>query len=311
MKRYVALSLCVGMTLTVFAASWQKHGMTVESTKKEIRNTITILKTSDGLTIQVTAADDVAAETVSRIAESAKKLNSLTGLTVSSLRYVVRKDGLEISLIPQKYVIDNQEVHRYLPGGLYFSYRTNLNYNFRLKKDGVFVRIKGTLLDGKTLASKILNAYKNPMEYIRRRDPEYILKKIDTIAERITKIRVAAQKTDKNLENTKNELTKTKKDLTGTQNDLRKTKQALADARRQQKGAERRLNTAILLLETRGLFGGFTPTPPKVINEIVSIYQSQPDMTVNEIMKELTKRKVKTNPHVVRMVLVIYFNKYK
>ena len=57
-----------------------------------------------------------------------------------------------------------------------------LTYNFRMKIQGLFIKIKGEYLTEDLILGKMTEAQRNPRAYVRKRDPEYFLRKLEPIS---------------------------------------------------------------------------------------------------------------------------------
>jgi hypothetical protein len=68
-----------------------------------------------------------------------------------------------------------------MPAGMYFVDTDTLTYNFRMTIKSLFLKIKGEFLTEELVCGKMLEAIKNPSAYVRKRDPEYFLRKLEQL----------------------------------------------------------------------------------------------------------------------------------
>lgn len=106
---------------------------------------------------------------------------SWKNLKIESIKFVYEQGGLEISIMPKSFVYDGKELSAYMPSGMQFTYSYLLQYNFRINIDRLFVRIAGDFESEDALCRKIMTAIENPKEYIKKREPEYLLTKLEAL----------------------------------------------------------------------------------------------------------------------------------
>ncbi|MBU1075896.1 MAG: hypothetical protein KKH98_01295 [Spirochaetes bacterium] len=114
---------------------------------------------------------------------------SWVGLQILELKFIVTENELKISLLPSEFLYSGTNISQNLPAGMFFTYTDSLQYNFRIMKDNMFIRIKGFFIDPAKLCEKIMEALKNPIAYIQKRDPEYFLSKLNLLQDDIDKLR--------------------------------------------------------------------------------------------------------------------------
>ena len=102
---------------------------------------------------------------------------------------VNEKKGIEAVLLCDSVSWQGNELVSFLPAGLFFIYdQQTVKYDFRLVKDNFFVRINGNLISEDDLLKKVYDAWVNPAEYIKKRDPEYLLGKLQELQEELQRI---------------------------------------------------------------------------------------------------------------------------
>lgn len=112
-----------------------------------------------------------------------------TGLTVNKLKFIVLEDSIEIFVLPLEFICNGTNVISYMPAGMLFTYTDVLQYNFRITKNNLFIRIQGFFINQTQLCEKILEALKNPTAYIRKRDPEFFLSKLIQLQNDLDKLK--------------------------------------------------------------------------------------------------------------------------
>ena len=78
-------------------------------------------------------------------------------------------------------VVGGDDLRPFAPAGLFFSYTSalDLQYDFRVTKDNLFMRVNGHYQGEEEMEQKIADALSNPTAYLQRSDTEYLLSRID------------------------------------------------------------------------------------------------------------------------------------
>ncbi len=115
---------------------------------------------------------------------------SFANIKVKDINFIINKAGIDVILLPSSVIVNNTNIIKYIPSGLFFLYNKNkeLQYNFRMTKDNLFMRIKGYFLGEDKLIAKIQEALQNPSAYIKKRDPEYFLSKLEQLESKLDKL---------------------------------------------------------------------------------------------------------------------------
>ena len=108
-------------------------------------------------------------------------------IKIRNIRFVADNNKLDIFISPEKVMVNKTNIVQYLPSGLFFTYGAakELQYNFRMNKENFFMRIKGHYISEQELVNKVNDAVKNPAAYIKKRDPEYFLSKLEQLQDKI------------------------------------------------------------------------------------------------------------------------------
>jgi hypothetical protein len=178
MKRIVLIFLIMSFAASLHALDWKSKNITVLETTKEKDVTTATLKDSEGnaFTVSYTELSD---ETADLILKRKDEFYRWKTMKINSIKFVAYRDRIEIAILPSTFSCSGTDIIPYLPAGMFFIYRDVLEYNFRITKDDLFVRIKGMWNTEEAICKKILEAIKDPLAYIRKRDPEYFLEKIE------------------------------------------------------------------------------------------------------------------------------------
>lgn len=192
MKKYPALiAFLVAFTVNIYAYDWTNDNVSIVNQAKDEDKTELKLKDETGNEFSVTYYEEIQAETAKNILKLKKNFYEWENMKVDSISFVASEGGLQISVIPKKYEYQGVDYNRYMPSGMLFTYTYALQYNFRITIESLFIRIKGDFSTEYDLSKKLADAVKNPQEFVKKRDPEYLLQRIETLDDTINKMRTA------------------------------------------------------------------------------------------------------------------------
>lgn len=260
--------------------NWQKENVTVIETKKEKLEAedkiklIEELRDQDGNIFSVTYDPSVPLEekVVKKIIELKRTFFEWKTIQIESIRFVPSFDIIEIVIIPKKYEYGQIDYLPYMPAGMLFIYTDTLTYNFRITRENLFIKIKGEYITEDLLGAKINEAIKNPQAYIRKRDPEYFLAKLEQLENSIDKLMSGQVKL---------------------------------------KDGNDKLRYGVLTLHNKGFFGGMNLIDKNAIKKIILLKESKPSMTKEEISKSLEKEDIKISSGEIELILNIFLNEFK
>lgn len=138
--------------------------------------------------------------TADRIIQIKNRLYDLKYITVKSLTFRVSdNDIIDIILVPSAFSFIETNPQEFAPAGVLLQYTDILEYKFNIVKDGIVVRIAGVLSDEERFKNILTEAYANPREYMRKREPEYILRELDNATANISKLQEKQQEYETRL----------------------------------------------------------------------------------------------------------------
>ncbi len=190
MKRYILLFLLLFNT-SLFAYEWSNDNITIVSKTQDEDRTSVTLKDQGGNIFNVQYYNTLEEQTAKTIIRLKSDFYGWQNMKVDNLNFTSSEGGLQIAVVPKQYQYKNVDINQYLPSGMLFTYTTQLQYNFRINVSRLFVRIVGDFKDENKLSDKIVDAIQNPQEYIKRREPEYLLMQIERLEDEFQKLRYA------------------------------------------------------------------------------------------------------------------------
>lgn len=255
----------------VWAIDWSAAGYTVEKTEKTEEQVSVQLKDADSLEISLRHDGNFSDKELKSMQSFLAEMKKMKSLEIGRIEISFFSDQLQYLLIPKSLKIDGKDIQPFLPSGISFNQLDKLEYGFRLKVKNFFVKIRGSYIDEQELVKKLKEASENPFNYIRKRDPEYFLSKLDFLQERI------------NLLEKRN-------------NDLNNTLM--------------RMRTGFMALDNEGFFSGFKPIDQAKIDAVLTIKKENPDIKREAIKERLEKMKLEVSSKELYIILAVYFNDF-
>lgn len=270
MKRLTILFLATLLISPVMAAKWEDFGFKVINSSQEDDKTTLELSDSEGRNLTVNYAGNPSDKAIPVVASLQKNFYGWKTMQVKSIRYTLLENNIvEIQVFPSSFADDNVDLMKNIPGHLFFIYKDQLQYSFRLEVNKLFVKIKGYYTDEADLLKKLKQAVKDPQGFIIKRDPEYFIAKLEKLEEEleIQKSKTFAQ--DKELE---------------------------------------RLRAVTAALHNTGVFSGPEAIPEKLIARVVELKKQNPAWKREQIQEQLDKDKIEWSKKQVKLILSVYFS---
>lgn len=268
-----------------------------------------------------------------RVAQIWKAMSSFTFITPSSLTVSLLRDGIEIILIPAAFLYRGEDLKEYLPSGLRFYYTDYPTYDFRLTKEGLFLRMTGRWINEEELANRIIIALEDPEAFIRSQSLEYFAARLVADEQDIQKLLFEIERQQQSAEElsaSHDELTQRYERLESLHADLAQKHERLESLHTDlgQKHEELkeelqslsadyashlvlfdRLRYAVLTFHNRSLFRS-TPIPREVIDRVVELKIETPALTEKEIVATLKNEGIKLKLKELKLILAVYFNEF-
>lgn len=262
--------LCLLFSLPLGAAGWEDYQFKVTGSSQEDDKTTLELTDSAGRPLTVFFSGKVPDKQIPVIAELQKSFHTWKTMQVKSVRYTVLENGIiEVQVFPATFADENVDFMKHIPGHLFFIYKDQLQYSFRLEVNKLFVKIKGYYTEEADLIKKLRSAVKDPQGFIIKRDPEYFIGKLEKLEEE--------------LESQKSEIHKQKKEA-------------------------ERMRAVTTALHNTGVFSGPEAIPEKLVLRIVELKQQNPAWKREQIQNQLDAEKIEWNKKQVKLVLAVYFS---
>ncbi|PKL40657.1 MAG: hypothetical protein CVV44_03375 [Spirochaetae bacterium HGW-Spirochaetae-1] len=276
MKKIVGTLFILLFQITALSAadlSWESHGIQVKSSRTVENQTILELAPGKGLPFSLRYYGDITPEMMENVLKSLASINTWTVIKPREIGMVVSNDLLDIVIQPEQFLYKKVNLLPHVPAGLLMQFDTNLKYNFRFTRNNLFVRIQGTYRTEQELCENVLEAYTDPLKYLKKRDPEFFLTKLNQFEEEITSLKNSV----KDLEE-----------------------------------ENRLLKSAVATLHNTGFLGfGNKPINQKIVKRTIAVRKEKPAATAEEITDILNDEGLKTSKKEVSLVLLVYCNEFK
>ncbi len=181
MRRPALVACLFALTWGAYALDSATFDATVVSSSSEGDRTAVALRDSAGRTYTVSVKEDPSPETAAQISKLKDIFFSWRNVTIGSLRFTITGTLIEALLIPERLEIGGNDARSFVPAGFFFSYTSalDLQYDFRVTKDNLFMRVSGHYVGEEEVEKKIADALANPTAYLQRSDVAYLLSRID------------------------------------------------------------------------------------------------------------------------------------
>jgi hypothetical protein len=193
MRRPLLIACILAVGTAAGALNLAPFGADVVSSSPEGERTIAALRDSAGRTFTVSLLEDPSPAIAAQVIALKDAFYAWRAVKIGSLRFTVTGDLIETVIFPESIVAGGSELRYYLPAGLFFSWSSamDLEYDFRVTKDNLFLRVSGVYKSEEEMENRIAEAIANPGAYLQRGDTEYLLSRLDEAQKDIAALREA------------------------------------------------------------------------------------------------------------------------
>lgn len=222
--------------------------------------------------------------------------------------------------------VDGVNLLPLMPEGLVFRYTDALFYDFSMIVDNLRLRVRGQYFAEDELLAKLGRIYANPSQYLLSQDSEYVVNYLRTIEAENADLRARSDELlaenralrQAGLELAEEISTELKEEfsqaLAQQLAELEATRTTLDSSLQEIQRLESELvflRDGVILLNTRGLFGGFNDFERNTIARLVDYRKSSPNATRKDAEAWLKEQGLSASGRLVQIALVVYFNQYQ
>lgn len=262
-------------------------GITLYSLETDITN-------KSGNIITVTSTTELTDQQQNLVLRTYEMLTSWEELVIEEIKFIYEEDKLSVLLSISSLIYQSTELSKYMPSGIQFYYETFYEYDFRMFKDSLFMRLKGQYFSKENLFEEIYKAAEDPILYVQVHDPSYLIRQIDGLRE----VNNQQNKAIDDLINMNNEL---KENLT------KSTAESIKTLTQNTTDSINNITAAIIALDNRNFWGKLADFNKDVVPLIIEIKTDNPQITVKEVVKQLKNNGVTTTSKTVEAVFILYF----
>ena len=276
---YFNIAAMILISTSLYAFSWDEHKFVVKSSKKSENETHEVVKNDKGITFSVRFYDKLSDEDGNKIISLNEEFRKWKYMVVKKVDFTVSNDVIEVDIIPSKFKYGKTNIIKHLPAGMMFISGENLRYNFRITQSNIFLRMKGKFTSEEALCKNLAEAIRDPFTYLKKRDPDYFLKKLTELEDAFKNI-------------------KKEYDILKEEYDMLKEEHG-------------KLMYAVIALSNTGFFRGPTPVTNKIIDRVVALRKENPKISEDGILKKLEKEGLKVSKQEISIILGVYYNYFK
>ncbi len=188
MRTLLNLIFIIMLSGSLWAFDWEANKITVENKTSDDSKTELQLKDDKGFSFKVTYSGDLSDKNGQLILKLKEDFSGWKNMKLAKLNFIASEGIVEAIVVPSEFSYEGTAINDYVPAGMIFSYTDYLQYNFRITVNKLFVRIKGDFKGEDLFCKKLVEAIKNPQLFIKKRDPEYFLEKIEELETSLKKL---------------------------------------------------------------------------------------------------------------------------
>lgn len=132
-----------------------------------------------------------------KISELRAIVQGWEGLEIRTLSLIVSGQMVEALIIPEKLVIAGTEIAHSIPAGLGLYYQDYIQFDFRMVKDSISMRIAGRFIDRAGLAQLMQRALANPLSFA---DKTNYMARLDRLDRALGELRARNAKLERELQ---------------------------------------------------------------------------------------------------------------
>jgi len=197
MKRKAIYSLIfiVSFVSGAMAYDWQSSGWSVKETGVQENENFLLLQNNYGKEIRVRYLEAEFDDTWGdQIVALYNRLSTWKYMKPAAIEFFINGRTLEVLVIPEVFNYKGYDFMPHIPGGMTFLSDYELRYNFRVTKDQFFLRLSDKFIDEELLCRRMKEAIDDPISYLKKREPEYFLSKLNELEEEQKKLYTRQEK---------------------------------------------------------------------------------------------------------------------
>ena len=346
----IIVILAILVPAALFSQDLEAEGYSLLSTRQKGDETIYEVRDREGSIITIQSGTPLTRETVGLLKTLHDDFYTWNDMRVDTMSLIISEETAEISVVPSSYEYGGVDLTAYMPSGMQFYYDGFLEYDFRLKVDTLFLRVRGRYEGERELSEKLVSATGDPYTYIQSYDQEFFIRKfmeMDVKAEQfesalgtlgsdleeLTSRAYAAyeflREDNERLEEAgiilRDRLFALEDDheaLARAHQELQDEVKTLEDMVRQM-GEDLSgqhlaladefalLKQAVITLHNKGLFGKGKPIAASARDRLIEMKKADPSLSQEEAMARLKEEEITMTKREISLVFAVYFNEFE
>ncbi|MBN2617219.1 MAG: hypothetical protein JXR64_02775 [Spirochaetales bacterium] len=269
------------LTLSIFYINGQSlsdYNLLIKNQEQKGLNLETIISTPLNQDITIISNDKLNAENIELIGKTYTTFFTWDELNIKESKLIFNNNKLSVIIIPNSFNYNGVDFSDFLPSGFQIYYDTFYEYDFRMFKDSLFLRLKGQFYSKEEFLDELIKAVDDPLLYVQIHDPSYLVRQIDEL---------------KAINSQQN-------------NELKETKELLQNLIEE----HNKLLNAVVTLDNRSIFGALEPYSKESIEKIIDIKIKKPTATVKDVITELKNSGIKASNKLVESIFIVYFTEF-
>lgn len=256
------------------------------------RNRVLSLEDANNKTIEIVYSNELTPKDVNLIKRIYTTLISWEELTLKKAEIIFDSDSVDIIILPESLIYNEVEISQYMPSGMQFYYTKFFEYDFRMFKDTLFMRLKGQYYSKDEFFQEVYNAVEDPILYIQIHDPSYLIRQIDAL-------RSVNNDQSKEIFELKEELSS----LLAKHESLYSANEMLLDE-------FKRLRSGTIAINNKNFFGSLGAYNQADVEKVIEIKEGNLKLTVKEVSTKLKDKGLKVSNKTIEAVFMIYFGEF-
>jgi hypothetical protein len=189
--KYLPIILLLILPVYISAIDLESLGYSIISEQQEDDRTVYNVSNAAGIRFSVQFSGELSAKSGSLIQRSLAEFYAWTGMDIAYLRISITDDGATVLIIPENYVHNGVDLTAFLPSGIQFYVDQVFEYDFRINVEKIFIRLRGQLNEENRFTERLASAIEDPAGFIERNDPEYVLRELRDIDDKLIELDIA------------------------------------------------------------------------------------------------------------------------
>lgn len=256
-----------------FAYEWDSIGLNIIERPDDSDDSSVYLSDSEGKTYIIANETKVNEQIAAEIKLFIKTAKNWKNISWNEMKFFIAGNEMQCVAYPSSISFKNEDLLPFIPGGLVFSYEEGAQrYDFRLIKNNTIIKMRGAYIEEELLLGRISEALNDPKSFMKKRDPDFLLAKIEELENKI-------DRAESNILQVKLQSDKYMFDL--------------------------------IAFENARLFNSKAPVEQVLVYKIIELKKSDSSMTVLQVKNKLDELKIASTISEIELVFAVCFNQFK